>query len=142
MRGKARPLAGVRVVEFAGLAPVSIASLVLADLGATVIRVDNPASVEKPSNDLLCRGKQSIAVSPKTPAGQDALRRLISQSDVLIDPFRPGVMEKLGLGPDVFLGPKGNNQRLIYARLVGFDRHGELKDMAGEWHHETITSLQ
>ncbi|CAE6437217.1 unnamed protein product [Rhizoctonia solani] len=126
-----RPLEGVRVVEFAGLAPGPFCGLVLADLGATVVRVDNPASLSNPPSDVLCRGKQSIAVSPKTPAGRAALLRLISKSHVLIDPFRPGVMENLGLGPEVFLGSQAMNPRLIYARLVGFDRHGELKNMAG-----------
>ncbi|KAF8602875.1 CoA-transferase family III [Ceratobasidium sp. AG-I] len=127
----AKPLEGIRVVEFAGLAPGPFCGLVLADLGATVIRVDNPTSVGRPPVDLLCRGKQSIAISPKTPAGLATLRRLISASHVLIDPFRPGVMENLGLGPNVFLGPQGQNTQLIYARLVGFDRRGELKNMAG-----------
>ncbi|KAB5591723.1 Alpha-methylacyl-CoA racemase [Ceratobasidium theobromae] len=117
-----RPLEGIRVVEFAGLAPGPFC--VLADLGATVIRVDNTVSVEDPPKNVLCRGKQSIAISPKTPAGHAALLRLISTSHVLIDPFRPGVMENLGLGPEVFLGPQGLNPRLIYARLVGFDRRG------------------
>ncbi|KAH7341281.1 CoA-transferase family III [Rhizoctonia solani] len=126
-----RPLEGVRVVEFAGLAPGPFCGLVLADLGATVVRVDNPASIRNPPSDVLCRGKQSIAISPKTPAGRAALLRLISNSHVLIDPFRPGVMENLGLGPEVFLGSQAVNPRLIYARLVGFDRHGELKHMAG-----------
>lgn len=126
-----RPLEGIRVIEFAGLAPGPLCGLVLADLGATVVRVDNPASVGTPPDDVLCRGKQSIAISPKTSAGRAALLRLISKSHVLIDPFRPGVMENLGLGPEVFLGPQGVNTRLIYARLVGFDRRGELKNMAG-----------
>ncbi|CAE7098855.1 unnamed protein product [Rhizoctonia solani] len=126
-----RPLEGIRVVEFAGLAPGPFCGRVLVDLGATVIRVDNPASISNPPSDVLCRGKQSIAISPKTHAGRAALLRLISKSHVLIDPFRPGVMENLGLGPEVFLGSQAINSRLIYARLVGFDRHGELKNMAG-----------
>ncbi|CAE6510899.1 unnamed protein product [Rhizoctonia solani] len=118
-----RPLEGIRVVErlpqFAGLAPGPFCGLVLADLGATVVRVDNPVSVSNPPSDVLCRGKQSIAISPKTPAGRAALLRLISKSHVLIDPFRPGVMENLGLGPEVFLGSQAINPRLVYARLVG-----------------------
>ncbi|CAE6467283.1 unnamed protein product [Rhizoctonia solani] len=126
-----RPLEGIQVIEFAGLAPGPFCGLVLADLGATVVRVDNPASVSNPPSDVLCRGKRSIAISPKSPAGRAALLRLISKSHVLIDPFRPGVMENLGLGPDVFLGSQAINPRLVYARLVGFDRHGELKNMAG-----------
>ncbi|KAJ1308043.1 hypothetical protein OPQ81_002110 [Rhizoctonia solani] len=132
MKGEEKlPLEGIRVVEFAGLAPGPFCGLMLADLGATVVRVDNPTSVSSLPKDVLCRGKQSIAISPKTPAGRATLLRLISQSHVLIDPFRPGVMENLGLGPEVFLGPQRVNPRLVYARLVGFDRHGELKNMAG-----------
>lgn len=76
------------VVSLVCLNLVSSQGLVLADLGATVVRVDNPVSVDKPPNDLLCRGKQSIAISPKTPAGLATLRRLVSASHVLIDPFR------------------------------------------------------
>lgn len=69
--------------------------------------------------DSTDRGKRSIAVNPKVPSGLNLLKRMIQQSDVLIDPFRPGVMERLGLGPDVFLGKDGLNDSLIYARLSG-----------------------
>lgn len=74
------------------------------------------------SLDVLTRGKRSLAVNSKIPSGRDLLKRLITSADVLIDPFRPGVMEKLGLGPEVFLGngkAKGLNERLIYARIAG-----------------------
>ena len=71
------------------------------------------------NTDLLVRGKRSIAVNPQVPSGLNLLRRMIQQSDVLIDPFRPGVMERLGLGPDVFLGKNGLNDSLVYARLSG-----------------------
>lgn len=77
-------------------------------------RVDEATSV-----DILCRGKRSLAVNPKVPAGRELLLKIISDADVLIDPFRPGVLEKLGLGPDVFLGPNGLNSSLVYARLSG-----------------------
>ncbi|KAF8676786.1 CoA-transferase family III [Rhizoctonia solani] len=139
-----RPLEGIRVIEvrFAGLAPVGISVSLsqspdlsferrLSGSILRVIRVDNPTSVNNPTNDVLCRGKRSIAISPKVPAGLATLLRLISNAHVLIDPFRPGVMENLGLGPEVFLGSQAINPRLVYARLVGFDRHGELKNMAG-----------
>ncbi|KAG5652777.1 hypothetical protein H0H81_003715, partial [Sphagnurus paluster] len=104
---------------FAGLAPGPFAGLILADNGASVTRVDKPGTV---SIDVLCRGKRSIAVSPKTESGLAILKRLICNADVLIDPFRPGVMERLGLGPEVFLGDgnkPGLNPKLIYARIVG-----------------------
>ncbi|KAG6918631.1 hypothetical protein DXG01_012750 [Tephrocybe rancida] len=112
-------LSGIKVVEFAGLAPGPFASLILADNGATVIRVDKPDSF---SPDVLCRGKRSIAINPKIPSGREALLKLISSADVVIDPFRPGVLERLGLGPEVFLGSANNaglNPKLIYGRIAG-----------------------
>ncbi|KAF4571096.1 hypothetical protein EYR36_001632 [Pleurotus pulmonarius] len=124
-------LTGLKVVEFAGLAPGPFAGLILADNGASVTRVDKPSTS---SSDVLCRGKRSIAISPKVPSGLETLRKLIMASDVLIEPFRPGVMERLGLGPDVFLGDgrkPGLNEKLIYARIVGFPRTGPHKNMAG-----------
>ena len=78
--------------------------------------MDKPAAS---SNDILCRGKRSIAINAKTTSGRVVLKKLISTADVVIDPFRPGVLEKLGLGPDIFLGKGGGNKRLIYARISG-----------------------
>ncbi|KAL0064813.1 hypothetical protein AAF712_008210 [Marasmius tenuissimus] len=124
-------LKGIKVVEFAGLAPGPFAGLILADNGADVIRIDRPGSV---SVDSLCRGKRSIAINPKVAAGRETLKKIIASSDVLIDPYRPGVLERLGLGPEVFLGKNGKgglNERLIYARMSGFPRTGRQKDMAG-----------
>ncbi|KAG6898545.1 hypothetical protein C0993_006088 [Termitomyces sp. T159_Od127] len=123
-------LSGIKVVEFGGLAPGPFAGLILADNGATVIRVDKPDST---NIDVLHRGKRSIAINPKVPSGREALLKLISSADVVIDPFRPGVLERLGLGPEVFLGNadhQGLNPRLIYGRVVGFPRTGPHKDMA------------
>ncbi|KAF5367467.1 hypothetical protein D9758_003787 [Tetrapyrgos nigripes] len=124
-------LTGVKVIEFAGLAPGPFAGLILADNGASVIRIDKPSSS---SNDLLCRNKRSLAINPKVPSGLQILKKMISSADVLVDPFRPGVMERLGLGPEVFLGgngQKGLNEKLIYARMIGFPRTGPQKSMAG-----------
>ncbi|KAJ7773194.1 CoA-transferase family III domain-containing protein [Mycena metata] len=124
-------LSGLKVVEFAGLAPGPFAGLILADNGASVIRIDRPSA---PSSDILCRGKKSAAINPKISSGKAALIRLVASADILIDPFRPGVMERLGLGPEVFLGngnSPGLNQKLIYARMIGFPRTGPHKDMAG-----------
>ncbi|KAF9048418.1 CoA-transferase family III domain-containing protein [Panaeolus papilionaceus] len=124
-------LAGLKVIEFAGLAPGPFAGLVLADNGASVTRIDRPNGA---STDVLCRGKQSIVVDSKLPSGRKLLQEMIASADVLIDPFRPGVLERLGLGPEVFLGDgkqKGLNEKLIYARIVGFPRTGPHKDMAG-----------
>lgn len=69
---------------------------------------------------MLCRGKRSLAVNLKTKSGYEVVRRLVSQADVLIDPFRPGALEKLGLGPDVFLAKDGLNTRLVYGRIAGW----------------------
>ncbi|KAJ7707785.1 CoA-transferase family III domain-containing protein [Mycena rosella] len=124
-------LSGLKVIEFAGLAPGPFAGLILADNGASVIRIDRPSA---PSSDILCRRKRSAAINPKIPSGKVALIQLVSSADILIDPFRPGVMERLGLGPEVFLGNSnspGLNPKLIYARMVGFPRTGPHKDMAG-----------
>ncbi|KAH9945255.1 CoA-transferase family III [Epithele typhae] len=125
------PLAGIRVVEFAGLAPGPMAGMILADFGADVVRVDRMVGQSAPAKDVLARGKRSIAVDPKTKGGYGVLRKLIEGADVLIDPFRPGVLERLNLGPDLFLGESGSNKKLIYARLVGFPREGPHKNMAG-----------
>lgn len=84
-----------------------------------MIRVDRPSGA---STDVLCRGKRSIAVNSKVASGRELLKSLIATADVVIDPFRPGVMERLGLGPEVFLGTgtkPGLNEKLIYARIVG-----------------------
>ncbi|KAJ6513312.1 CoA-transferase family III domain-containing protein [Mycena sanguinolenta] len=124
-------LSGLKVIEFAGLAPGPFAGLILADNGASVVRIDRPGAS---SNDILCRGKKSAAISPKISSGKAALLQLVASADVLIDPFRPGVMERLGLGPEVFLGTRnspGLNEKLIYARMIGFPRRGPHKDMAG-----------
>jgi alpha-methylacyl-CoA racemase len=109
----------VLVHKFAGLAPGPFAGLILADNGASVIRIDRPSA---PSSDILCRGKKSAAINPKIPSGKAALLQLVASADILIEPFRPGVMERLGLGPEVFLGndsSPGLNEKLIYARMIG-----------------------
>ncbi|BCS27565.1 CaiB/BaiF CoA transferase family protein [Aspergillus puulaauensis] len=120
------PLAGVRVVELAGLAPGPFAGLLLADYGASVLRIDRPKAV---SADQLTRGKTSITLDLRDTSSHRLLLDLLSNADVLIDPFRPGVLERLGLSPkDVLLK---RNPRLIVARMTGFRRDGKYKDMAG-----------
>ncbi|KAH7915624.1 CoA-transferase family III [Hygrophoropsis aurantiaca] len=124
-------LAGLKVIEFAGLAPAPFAGLVLAHNGATVVRIDRPSSV---TTDLLCDGKHSIILDTKLPGGLATAKRLIAQADVVIDPFRPGVLERMGLGPDVFYNNKekaGLNDKLIFARMSGFPRNGPHGAMAG-----------
>ena len=88
-----------------------------------MIRVDRVEETHV-FRDFLARGKRSIAVNLKVPSGLDLLKKMIQQSDVLIDPFRPGTMERLGLGPDVFLGKDGLNNGLVYARVAGCVRRG------------------
>ncbi|KAF9404424.1 hypothetical protein BGZ94_004192 [Podila epigama] len=122
----ATPLAGLKVIEIAGLAPAPFAGKILADFGADVIRVDRSTSAM--NVDVLAKNKRSIAINLKSPAGIDALIRLIEKADVVIEPFRPGVMERLGLGPDVLLA---RNPRLIYARMTGFGQTGHYAKMAG-----------
>jgi alpha-methylacyl-CoA racemase len=118
-------LQGIRVLEMAGLAPVPYCGMILADFGADVVRVDR---VGGGSPDLLARGKRSIAVDLKNPRGVETILRLAEKADVLVEPFRPGVMERLGLGPDV---AQARNPALVYARLTGFGQTGYYASMAG-----------
>ncbi|KAG6004164.1 hypothetical protein E4U21_001343 [Claviceps maximensis] len=126
------PLTGIKVLEFAGLAPGPFAGMLLADAGASVLRVDRATKTQSaglPTNDPLTRHKASIAVNLKSPSGTAFIKELVSSGvDVVIDPFRPGVLERLGLGPSDLLTL---NPRLIYARLTGFRRDGRYANMAG-----------
>ncbi|XP_068107350.1 alpha-methylacyl-CoA racemase [Hyperolius riggenbachi] len=119
-------LAGVRVLELAGLAPAPFCGMILADFGAKVVRVDKINSTI--GSDTMARGKRSIALNLKNPEGVRVLKTLCKQSDVLIEPFRHGVMEGLGLGPDVLLK---ENPQLIYARLTGYGQSGKYAKSAG-----------
>jgi alpha-methylacyl-CoA racemase len=118
------PLASLRVVEFAGLGPAPMAGQLLADLGADVISVDR-ASGDVDVTDVHRRGKRSIALNLKQPRGQEAAARLIATSDILIEGFRPGVMERLGLGPAQC------PERLIYGRMTGWGQTGPWAKAAG-----------
>ncbi|XP_069137807.1 alpha-methylacyl-CoA racemase-like [Argopecten irradians] len=119
-------LKGIRVVELAGLAPAPFCAMILADFGAKVVRVDRVKS--QMGTDRLGRGKQSVAVDLKKKDGVEVVRRMCSKADVVIEPFRTGVMEKLGLGPDRLLS---DNPRLVYARLTGFGQQGPWSAKAG-----------
>ena len=114
------PLAGVRVVELAGLAPGPFACMVLADLGADVMRVQRPGA-EAPLTDVLGRGRSSVEVDLKSPAGVEAVLVLAEGADVLVEGFRPGVAERLGIGPDTCLAL---NPRLVYGRMTGWGQSG------------------
>ncbi|CAO3643805.1 unnamed protein product [Mucor hiemalis] len=119
------PLSKLTVFEMAGLAPAPFAGMILADFGANVIRIDRSKGL---STDVLTRNKRSIAMDLKNPTAIQTLKQLFTKADVLLDPFRPGVMEKLGLGPEVLLKL---NPRLIYARLSGFGQSGPGSEAAG-----------
>lgn len=114
------------MIEFAGLAPAPFCGKVLRDLGARVIRIDKFGTQFVP--DRLSHDKESISINLKHAKGREIVKRLATNADVLIEPFRKGVMERLGLGPDTI---SGINPRLIYARLTGYGQHGELSDKAG-----------
>lgn len=128
-----KPLDGVRVLEMAGLAPSPFCGMMLADFGADVIVVDRPSQGAQEIPDVMPlnpfdRGKRSIRINLKTNQGVEILRKMIKSSDVLIEPYRPGVMERLGMGPDQALAL---NEGLIYARLTGWGQEGPYKKMAG-----------
>ncbi|HEY7591689.1 MAG TPA: CaiB/BaiF CoA-transferase family protein [Actinophytocola sp.] len=127
----AGPLAGLKVVELAGLAPAPFATTVLADLGADVVRVDRARpgfDVLTFPHDPLSRTRRWIGVDTKAPAGREIVLRLVDGADVLIEGFRPGVTERLGLGPDVCLE---RNPRLVYGRITGWGQDGPLASAAG-----------
>ena len=124
------PLEGVRVVELQGIGPGPFCGMMLADMGAEIIRVDRSASVGQEANktDFLARGRKSIGVDLKNPQGVETVLRLIETADVLIEGFRPGVMERLGLGPDVCLA---RNPRLVFGRMTGWGQTGSMASAAG-----------
>jgi alpha-methylacyl-CoA racemase len=123
------PLAGVRVLEMAAIGPAPFAGMLLSDLGADVVRVDRPPG-RSPAPYLtpIDRGRRSIAVDLKNAAGVAAVLELVTKADILIEGFRPGVMERLGLGPEECLAA---NPRLVYGRMTGFGQTGRLSAMGG-----------
>ncbi|MEV0662877.1 CaiB/BaiF CoA transferase family protein [Actinomadura luteofluorescens] len=126
------PLSGVRVIELAGIGPGPFAAMLLADLGADVIRVDRASAVRDGATtggtDFTNRGKRSIAIDLKSERGREVVLRLVEKSDVLLEGFRPGVTERLGIGPDDCLA---RNPRLVYGRMTGWGQEGPLAHTAG-----------
>lgn len=122
------PLVGVKIVEFAGIGPGPFCGMLLADLGADVVRIDRKESVGTATTDIMGRGKRSIAVDLKSWDGVEAALSLIDKADGLIEGFRPGVMERLGVGPDVALK---RNPKLVYGRMTGWGQTGPWSSMAG-----------
>ncbi|SDG34200.1 alpha-methylacyl-CoA racemase [Klenkia brasiliensis] len=134
MRSGSGPLAGTRVVEFAGLGPAPFAAMLLADLGADVVTVDRiPAGgttdgLGAMTTGALGRGRRSIAVNTKDPAGRELVLDLVAGADALVEGFRPGVMERLGLGPEACLARRPS---LVYGRMTGWGQTGPLASAAG-----------
>ena len=124
------PLRGVRVVELAGIGPGPHACMILADLGADVIRVDRPGgqALTGGQHDLLNRGRPSVALDLKHPDGVATVLDLVATADVLVEGLRPGTTERLGLGPDACLA---RNRRLVYGRMTGWGQDGPYGPWAG-----------
>jgi alpha-methylacyl-CoA racemase len=126
------PLSGVRVVEVAGIGPGPFCAMLLADLGAEVVRVDRAAAAggdpDAARYDVLNRGRRSIAVDLKADGGAEVVLRLVAQADALLEGFRPGVAERLGIGPAECLA---RNRRLVYGRMTGWGQDGPLAASAG-----------
>jgi alpha-methylacyl-CoA racemase len=126
------PLDGVKVVEFAGIGPGPMCCMLLADMGATVLRIDRSANVNsdpiEPRFNTLLRGRKNVAIDLKSAAGREAALALCEQADILIEGFRPGVMERLGVGPEVVLQ---RNPRIVYGRMTGWGQTGPIAHTAG-----------
>ncbi|WP_405003989.1 CoA transferase [Kitasatospora purpeofusca] len=129
--GAGGPLAGVRVVELAGIGPGPFAAMLLGDLGADVVRVDRPEPSPlgiEPAYDIANRNKRSVVVDLKAPEGPGQVLDLVARADLLIEGYRPGVAERLGVGPEACLA---RNPALVYGRMTGWGQHGPLAARAG-----------
>ncbi|MEW2078971.1 CaiB/BaiF CoA transferase family protein [Streptomyces sp. NPDC012403] len=127
----AGPLDGVRVVELAGIGPGPFAAMLLADLGADVVRVDRPGTSPlggDPAHDVTNRNKRSVVVDLKSPEGPGTVRALAARAEILVEGYRPGVAERLGVGPEECLAV---NPALVYGRMTGWGQRGPLASLAG-----------
>ncbi|MDX6552633.1 MAG: alpha-methylacyl-CoA racemase, partial [Gaiellales bacterium] len=127
------PLAGVKVVELASIGPIPFCGMVLSDMGCDIVRVDKLADAvfadpTRAPGNVLDRGRRSIAVDLKSDSGRELVLRLVDDADVLIEGYRPGVSERLGVGPE---DCQARNPRLVYGRMTGWGRDGPLADRAG-----------
>jgi len=125
------PLSGFKIIEMAGIGPGPFCGMMLSDLGAEILRIDRADKVRPdaaPNKELLARGRKSIGVNLKTPEGVELVLRLLESADGLIEGYRPGVMERLGLGPDVCLT---RNPGLVYGRMTGWGQDGPMAQAAG-----------
>lgn len=125
---KSLPLEGVRMLEFAGIGPAPFAAMLLADMGAEIIRIDRPGGADPWTKRIIRRNRRSVIANLKDPADLAAVKQLAMAADGLIEGFRPGVMERLGLGPEAL---RGANPRLVYGRMTGWGQDGPLAPTAG-----------
>ncbi|MBL7501499.1 CoA transferase [Frankia sp. CNm7] len=122
------PLRGISVLELAGIGPGPYAAMLLADLGAEVVRVERPGQARDVAEPVILRGRRRVVLDLKVAADRDAFLALCERADVLIEPYRPGVAERLGVGPDIC---RQRNPRLVYARMTGWGQEGPWAQAAG-----------
>src|SRR5579872_6102386 len=122
------PLSGLKVVEFAGIGPGPFCGMLLSDLGADVVRIDRLGGRGGAKTDITSRGRRSVALDLKSPAAVEVCLKLMDKADACFEGFRPGVMERLGLGPDVALK---RNPKLVYGRMTGWGQFGPYAQAAG-----------
>ena len=122
------PLTNLKVLEFAGIGPGPFCGMLLSDLGADVVRIDRRGAGRSGRTDVTARGRRSVAMDLKSKAAIEACLKLMEKSDAVFEGFRPGVMERLGLGPDVALA---RNPRLVYGRMTGWGQSGPYAHAAG-----------
>jgi alpha-methylacyl-CoA racemase len=122
------PLSGLKIVEFAGIGPGPFCGMLLSDLGADVVRIDRIGARGGAPTDITARGRRSVALDLKDPAAVETALQLIDRADAVFEGFRPGVMERLGLGPDVTLK---RNPKLVYGRMTGWGQYGPFSQAAG-----------
>jgi alpha-methylacyl-CoA racemase len=122
------PLSGLKIIEFAGIGPGPFCGMLLSDLGADVVRIDRKGSGRSSPSDVTARGRRSVALDLKNPAAIETCLKLMEEADAIIEGFRPGVMERLGLGPDVALK---RNPKLVFGRMTGWGQFGPYAKAAG-----------
>jgi alpha-methylacyl-CoA racemase len=128
MKTASGPLVGVKIIEFAGIGPGPFAAMLLSDMGAEILRIDRKGAKSEAPPQVIERGRRSVALDLKNPASIEVCLKLIEQADVVIEGFRPGVMERLGLGPEVALA---RNPSLVFGRMTGWGQTGPLAKAAG-----------
>ncbi|MCZ8374123.1 MAG: CaiB/BaiF CoA-transferase family protein [Beijerinckiaceae bacterium] len=127
-KGKALPLSGIRILEFAGIGPAPFAAMLLADMGASILRIDRPGGADPWTEKVVRRNRTNVTADLKSPADLAQVKALARRADALIEGFRPGVMERLGLGPEAL---RVENPALVYGRMTGWGQDGPLAPTAG-----------